>query len=529
MSANPFDDFISFITQKHGEENWVTVYKSIPINEKNEDGGMYCALVSSEKARKALRQPDWDLLIGTGGPGFCTSYENGTKTIRYCAKTDEDPLRLVLNRDFYGKKNNYTEITEEFRLFHNLYYQHSTSSYIAFDDEGDEVDVIIMTDNEVKIRKSYLRAFMAAKQMHLLLYFELTRHFQHLTGFNAEEKNESTNFIIYSGSSYANGYTSFVRILGKKIIKCDAIENCGVWPFEKKKKYQEFIIGGDDNEPEMFTCDPALLSNYFVDKSGASHYLTPVFFRKEVMQKYYSASDYEVSDGILSRRGSWSLRLDNNSPHHVSVFLGDLGRDLPAKEQIYWKSFNIAPDGRKISTTNFQRNFMGSFFDPESPEHIFKNKYTLLQNSWKEKYGWNLFLKLSKKDEHFFTSIHSMLKNEQSEFDAQILAITKVIIDSINVKEIRKLLGITDSEIKSIALIEALLATINAIDAAKHTTLLRGIQSVRSTGVAHRKGTEYDKAIARLDINENNYRAEFDQILLGIVELFEALTPSMPR
>lgn len=122
-----------------------------------------------------------------------------------------------------------------------------------------------------------------------------------------------------------------------------------------------------------------------------------------------------------------------------------------------------------------------------------------------------------------------MLRNEQSEFDAQILAITKVTIDSINVKELRKLLKITDNEIKSIALVEALLATMNVMDADKHTTLLRGIQSVRSTGVAHRKGTEYDKAIARIDINENNYRVEFDQILFGIVELFEVLTPSIPR
>ncbi|WMW64008.1 hypothetical protein [Nitratidesulfovibrio liaohensis] len=281
MCANPFDDFISFITQKHGEENWVTVYKSIPINKGSEDGGMYCALVSPEKAKNALCQPNWDLLIGTDSPGFSTSYENGVGNIRYCTKFDEDLLRLVLNRDFYGRKNNYTEIIEEFRLFHNLYYHHDTSSYLAFDDEGDEVEVIKTTNDEVKIRKSYLRSFMAAKQMHLLLYFELTRHFQHLVGFNAEEKNESINFTIYSGASYANGYTSFVRILGKKIIKCDPIENCGVCPFEKKKTYQEFIIGGDDHEPKMFTCDPAFLSNYFIDKSGAAHYLTPVFFRKK--------------------------------------------------------------------------------------------------------------------------------------------------------------------------------------------------------------------------------------------------------
>lgn len=66
------------------------------------------------------------------------------------------------------------------------------------------------------------------------------------------------------------------------------------------------------------------------------------------MQKYYSSSEYEITDGHLDRTGAWSLRFDNNSPNHVSVFLGDLGRDLPSKEQVYWKSFNLIPDEEKL-------------------------------------------------------------------------------------------------------------------------------------------------------------------------------------
>jgi hypothetical protein len=151
--------------------------------------------------------------------------------------------------------------------------------------------------------------------------------------------------------------------------------------------------------------------------------------------------------------------------------------------------------------------------------------HRLLQEAWQEKYGWNLFLPLAEKDEHFLNSIRSMLSNEQSEFDSQILALTKATIDSTNIKDLRKFLGITDPDSKSIALLEALLNNIQVPEAPTYVTLLRGIQSVRSTGVAHRKGTEYDKAIARLDINENNYQAEFDQILFGMVKFFEVITP----
>ena len=207
---------------------------------------------------------------------------------------------------------------------------------------------------------------------------------------------------------------------------------------------------------------------------------------------------------------------------------GDLGRDLPEKEQIYWKSFNIVPDGRKISQTNFQRSFMGNFFDPENPEHKFKNKFHKLQEQWEAANGWKLFLPLSYKDSHFLSSIRSMLTNEQSEFDAQILAVTKVTIDSANVKDMRAFLDINDPSVKSIALMEALLKKIDASDIAQHIEILRSIQSVRSTGVAHRKGAEYDKAIARFDIDENKYQAEYDQILIGMVHLFEEIITCIP-
>jgi hypothetical protein len=523
MLTNPFEDFIKFISDKHGEENWVTVYKREPINNSDHDGGMYCALVTQENTKKAMDQPGWDLLIGSGGPGFCVSYEAGEETTAYYTNSDEGFLRLVLNRDFHARKKDYIEILEEFRLFHNLYYETKNGSYISFDAAGDEVEVIKVTNNEVKIRRRFLRSFMAAKQMNLLLYFELTRHFKHRATFSYDQKNDTLTYTIYSGDSYSDGFLSFSRILGKKLIFCESVHKCNVWPFERNKEYQEFIINGDNDEPQKFICNPDLLANYFGANPGSPHYLTPVFFQTEVMQKYYGSSEYKIEDSRLHRKGAWSLRFDNNSPNHISVFLGDLGRDLPEKEQIYWKSFNLVPDGRKISRTNFERSFMGNFYGPENPEHRFKYKYKEIQEYWKKKYGWQLLLPLYEKDEHFLDSLRTMLTNEQSEFDSQILALTKVTIDSVNVKSLRSHLGISDPNVKSISLMEELLSQLQSEHLVALTSLLRGIQSVRSTGVAHRKGTEYEKTIAKLNIDAKDYRSEFDQLLLGVVYLFDEI------
>lgn len=523
MMKNPFHDFIDFLTNKHGEEVWVTVYKREPIENKDHDGGMYCALVSKENTEDALSRASWDVSFGSGAPGFCTSYEDGKEVTTYYLNSDEGYLRPVLIRDFHGRKDTYIEILEEFRLFHNLYYYQDKGLYTVFDDSGDEEEVIKISEDEVKVRRRYLKSFMAARQMNLLLFFELTRHYKDMKNFSSEECSDSLKYTIYSGDSYSDGYKSFSRILGKKLILCESIEKCGVWPFEKEKKYQDFIIDGDCDEPEIFTSNPDKLANYFGANPGAPHYLTPVFFRREVMQKYYSSSDYEISDGYLSRNGSWGLRFDNNSPNHISVFLGDLGKDLPENEQVYWKSFNLIPDDRVISRTNFERSFLGNFYDAESPEHKFKVKFKALQDYWIKKHGWDLFLPLSAKDEHFLTSLRSMLTKEQSEFDAQVLAITKVTIDSINVKSLKKHLELTDSDVKSIVLMESLLNSLGSEKKSELVSLLRGIQSVRSTGVAHRKGTDYEKTIKKLNINESDYPFEFDQLLLGMVFLFEEI------
>jgi hypothetical protein len=523
MTKTPLDDFLEFIEKKHGEETWVSLHKRISTDDGSEDGGFYSSLVSQSATEAALNQPSWDLMLVGGGPDFVTSHENGEEHTKYIPQGDGEFTRIVLYRDFHGRKDDYFEILEELRLFHNLYFDQKTRTYLAFDDAGDEIEVIKVSSSEIKIRKGYLRSFMAATQKNLLLYFEVTRHFRENVDYKGDVKNANLRATLYSGQSYSEGFTYFTRALGKKLIRCDAIEKSGGWPFKATKQYEDFIIAGDLDSPLTYNCDPDALANYFGANPDAPHYLTPVFFKKEVMQKYYASSDYEISDGHLSRKGSWSLRFDNNSPGHVSVFLGDLGRDLPSKEQIYWKSFNLIPDEHSISQTNYQRSFLGNFFDPENPEHQFKYAFAEVQRSCIKKFGWSIFLPLADKDTHFLNSIRSMLTREQSEFDALILAVAKITIDSVNVKELRKHLG-QDDESKSIVLLGLFLKSLEIQNHEEFSTFLRGVQSVRSSGVAHRKGTEYDKIIAKLNIDEENYQAEFDEILTKFVCLFETIS-----
>lgn len=98
------------------------------------------------------------------------------------------------------------------------------------------------------------------------------------------------------------------------------------------------------------------------------------------------------------------------------VFLGDLGRDLSHKERLYWKSFNVPPDGSGISETCWQRSFQGEFWNPTVADLKFKQHFQVFNESWNEKYGWDLFLPLTKDDEYHYKTLH-IPTNNHNDFD----------------------------------------------------------------------------------------------------------------
>jgi hypothetical protein len=235
-----------------------------------------------------------------------------------------------------------------------------------------------------------------------------------------------------------------------------------------------------------------------------------------VLQKYFGAStEYEVQDSVIYKHGYWRLRFDNNSPDHVCVFLGDLGRDIPHAEAIYWKSFNLPPEEREMSGTYFKRSMMGNFADAESPDLVFKSEFERFQSQWLELKGWPLFLPLVEADKHCFKTLHSLTKNEQSEFDYQVLSLVKITVDSINVKGLKEYISIEDSG--SIKLLSAYLKEGGVkFDTA---SFFGGLQGVRSTGIAHRRGSKYEKTIERLGIDDSALIQAFDRILEQAIDL----------
>jgi len=493
----------------------------------------FSALVPVDMVAKLVTdERGWDFGPRDGKPSVWTHcHGKEKKTHRYCPFGNEEGIEpLVILRDFNGIKPSFLELAQEFRFYFNLFHDAQRSRYLEIDSNGDESEVVRYSEKKMEVRTNLLMRFATVKQMAIAIYLESTRYskpsLKELDLQEIREIDKGTLFcapwcIVSSDSILANEYATWGLMIGAKkyILPSPA-------PFddeESPERYQEFIIGlGDDGQPIRYTCDPAKLANYFGANAEAPNYLTPVHFRSEVLAKYYADPlKYSVEDGYLRCGSLWGVNMDNDHDDYITVFLGDIGRDLSEAERDYWTSFNIAPIGKGISRTNFMRSFMAEPTDPQRPDLVFKQLYQSFNEKFAKASGWQFFLPLHQDDHHFLSGLRLLAKDNQVEFDSQLLSLTKVLIDSLNEKDIAKRAASVDANEKGISKLGKMLAACGLTGFDGHIKFLRVLQDLRSKSAAHRKGSSYDALVEDLQLSAVGQKAVFSGILASAVEFLK--------
>ena len=505
----------------------------IPVYCNKKEFGIYCALIPSIQVERALSKSSWDLHFYEGAP--CVVGVGPLQYLRYGDDNGIEPL--VINRDFnesqtnYGKRARYSEISEEFRLFHNLYHDSEKDEYIKIDDEGNEHLVAVVEPDCIQIKLLEIRQFLAVKRMYLSIQFSFQGDLKYSPeelGISGDEmvgedetkpiRKATTDGDICWWHWQSRGYNDIRRLEGKRFIE-PLPESQSVFPgFAEEPKYVEFIIDVDENGEEI------------AHTADAPHRLDPVHFRKQVLDKYYDKpSIYSVEDSRVSCPW-WAMRIDNQHDDKVIVLLRDLC-SLPYTEQQYWRTHNILPEGG-LSETYFSRYLKGSFTaTSDQPEHLFKHRYAHLQKESEKYLGWQLLLPLKPRDEQRLKGLRIPPTNEQSDFDALVLNLAIILIDSMNQKELKKLISLEQEQNFTPDQKESLKGTIDCLEialsscgvegVAEHIAFLRDLQKLRSTGSAHRKGSNYQKIAKDFNIEGQSLRAVFAGILLKALDVLD--------
>lgn len=515
-------DVQTYLTSSNIQHPWFPAYKH--IKSASQMTTWFSALIPVPLIPELIKNDSWDLTLGGGHPSVWTHYEQGKVSGHiYCAFGNKDGIEpLVLARHFHSLREDFFEVAQEFRLYHNLYPDQPKKRFIIFDQDGNDSEAVRYAPDSMEIRTDLLLQYCSIKQMALAIFVQSTRYSKYtldqldLNEAHSEvrDANHQLHLAVFPNkSSFAPGFETLGTIMGKKYILPDPMP--GHDGSHHAENYQQFITGTDAHgESIKHTCNPTKLANYFGRNPDAPNYLTPVFFRPEVLSKYYAEPQkYSVKDGYLSCGGLWGLHIDNDHSDYLVVFLGDLGRNLSETERSYWLSFNIPPGGRQISETNFRRSFLAEPTNPQKADLVFKHQYGHFREDFSKATGWDFFLSLHQDDEHFLTGLHLMVNDNQVEFDAQLIALTKILVDSINEKEIAKGLKTLMENDKGITKLEKFFAERGMVGFEPHIKFLRILQDLRSRSAAHRKGSSYARLIEDLQMADEGQQRVFGVLL----------------
>ena len=529
----------------------VTVYRWAE-NESPIKNFFLCALIPPGLVESLLSDTNVDNFRAESRGGMPSAFDcnpqiSGSQIEYLRFGNDEGIEPLVVHRNFSRIRDGYIEISEEFCHFHDLYHNRETDEYIKIDDAGNEEIVAVIKDDEVKIRLKEIRQFLAVKEVYLSILFEFNEYSEYsiqelelsknkgseMMGLNAlkSQPDPSTIFgefqredLICWTFSHVDTpnreFRSDSRLRGRKLIKPLPKSKSGFGDFaEESEHYAEFIVDVDEGgDKVLHTCNPRNLNDFPSGSSDPSWSFNYVYFRKQVLDKYYNElSKYSVENSIIRCGSLWSMKIDDHqSPSIVCVFLRDLGIDLPYTEQLHWRAYNIPPEG-EISETAIRRNFMGEWASSDQPDFLFKQSYNQLQDICVESLGWQLLKPLGPKDRYHLQRLRIPVSDEQCHFDDLVQDLQMVLIESLNVKELKKRLPATDQPIlkgkRGIEILKEVLSfhAIEGVD--HHIEFLQKLQALRSLGSGHLKGGDYQKISNYFGVDILGQQQAFIEIL----------------
>lgn len=527
------EQLLDRLFRKFSDNGWITLC----------DTSIFSCLANDDITAKSMTYDTWDISHSEVGP-LINEKLNGTfKSYSRYSNDEVEPIAMYLENE--GRWDKEAFLAEEFVMYFKLHKEAKGKNkyvYYQVDECGDDVEVARVAGMNLEVKLKYVKEYIAVKKLNLLVFTDETisdtRSIDQLGGNKIPRKTIKVNDFIFSYAlqeftGYGLEYKSYAVFRGKCMMRYNDKDILHLWKL-RDSGYESFIVGSDEDGNEVFiSCDENRMPNLFTRQGDEPYSLSPVFFKRDVLSKYFQAvNKYSVQDGYLSGP-SWGIKIDNDrSDDYVVAALVDLGR-MPHREQLHWKNFNVLPPRNGFySITTFSRWFDAIPTNCSvAPDLVFKKLYIQVNNKWRMKYGWSLFKELAADDQYHFETLHLMgQENDQKEFDGLIQSITKLIIDSLNEKQLVKAIDSTKPDVLrflsernikeskpsniqgGITKFECFLISEGLLDS-NVVKLLRNIQDLRSSTVAHRKSTKLETKTEEL-FNFFGILQESDKVVL---------------
>ena len=125
---------------------------------------------------------------------------------------------------------------------------------------------------------------------------------------------------------------------------------------------------------------------------------------------------------------------------------------------------------------------------------------------------WPLFLKFKDNDIYNFEWLHIPINNTEKEMNDLVLSLVKILIDSLNEEEIGSQIKKSENN-GSINKLEEWFKEKKLSNYEVHIKFLRDLQTMRSSGAAHRKGERYKEITQKFGLQVESYANVFSEML----------------
>lgn len=217
--------------------------------------------------------------------------------------------------------------------------------------------------------------------------------------------------------------------------------------------------------------------------------------------------------GIIECTYGYNVYFGVNDLGKINIFSEDIAM-LPTWIQKKFSGFNITPEGG-ISKELYQIEINMEEVSTPPLEEDFKHLYFSLNKLFNKKYNINLFNR-HEDTQKLIKSVHRFKAYNDEGVFKLAKEISRVIVETINLKEIKKLLNSKDKEIKSIKAIQKILETLVDEKKAKETlTSLVAIYELRH-GDAHLPGNNILEAFNLINIDEEMLPIKKGEVLIHL-------------
>jgi hypothetical protein len=162
-SIDPYmNDCYSFIHDIIGTKSWIPLYVNNILPHTNDEFFLYSALIPQESIDEIISQYEWEINIDSFHPGMVIYNDQGERKADYLRFGREDEIKpILIHRNFWGIKDSFFDVSEEFRHLYNLYYDEHEKRYVSILDDGNEDVIIKISDNLIEINSKYIKEFLA--------------------------------------------------------------------------------------------------------------------------------------------------------------------------------------------------------------------------------------------------------------------------------------------------------------------------------------------------------------------------------